>query len=100
MKKNTRKNVAQGKVFSNEMIAQKINLMSFRGRKSSAPSNPLRIYFGSFTNISLREIERELTEVNGSLQPIVTFMKTYFFTLLTVETQNIMTMSYCRQLSR
>ena len=76
MKKNTRKNVARGKVFSNETIAKKINLMSLGGGSHQLPPILYEFNFGSFTNISLRKIERELTEVNGSLQTIVTFMKT------------------------
>ena len=51
--------------------------LTFSGGQS--PDHPPILYefnFGSLTNTTLREIERELTEVNGSLQPIVTFMKT------------------------
>ena len=63
MKKNTRKNVARGKVFSNETIAQKINLMSLGGGSHQPPPILYEFNFGSFTNISLRKIERELTDV-------------------------------------
>ena len=57
-------------IFNASQGSRKINYRKLTFSGGQSPDHPPILYefnFGSLTNTSLREIERKLTEVNGSL---------------------------------